>query len=70
MVAIPLYRFQIMKANGNALVVPNIVEGHSWSADKVKAICKTTHLYIRALGPLVNDAVSYTHLTLPTIYSV
>ena len=55
MVAIPLYRFQIMKANGNALVVPNIVEGHSWSADKVKAICKTTHLYIRALRPLVSD---------------
>ena len=44
-----------MKANGNSLVVPNVVEGQTWSADKVKAICKTTHLYIRAFEPIVGS---------------
>lgn len=42
-----------MKANGNGPVIPNVVQGQMWSADKVKAICETTHLYIRALKPLI-----------------
>lgn len=44
-----------MKANGNSLIVPNVVKGQLWSADKVKAICKSTHLYIRALRPLIGS---------------
>ena len=44
-----------MKANGNSLIVPNVVKGQPWSADKVKAICKSTHLYIRALRPLIGS---------------
>lgn len=44
-----------MKANGNSLIVPNVVKGQAWSADKVKAICKSTHLYIRALQPLIGS---------------
>ena len=27
-----------MKANGNSLIVPNVVKGQCWSADEVKAI--------------------------------
>ena len=41
-----------MKVNGNALIVPNVVKGQTWSADKVNAICRTTHLFIRALKPI------------------
>lgn len=44
-----------MKANRNSLIVPNVVKGQPWSADKVKAICKSTHLYIRALRPLMGS---------------
>ena len=44
-----------MKANGKSLIVPNVVKGQLWSADKVKAICKSTHLYIRALRPLIGS---------------
>ena len=46
-----------MKANGNALVVPNILKGQARTAEMVKAISKTTHLYIRALKPTLGTNI-------------
>ena len=47
-----------MKACYGGLKVPNVPTTHSWSADKVKNLCVSGDLYIRAFNPLViEDAV-------------
>ena len=51
-------RFQFMKACYGCLKVPNVPSTHSWTADKVKNLCVSGDLYVRAFDPLViEDAV-------------
>ena len=54
-----------MKPCYGELKVPNVPSRHSWSADKVKNLCVSSDLYVRAFNPLVIEDTAERELPPP-----